>query len=228
MDPVPPQKIDMDLVMVLDGSREMQADEFVGAQQLLGSVVEQLAVSSQPRQPGTEARVAVVQQKKLEFNLQTYRNQTQMKEYLVHTMQQQGGHSALGETLSYALKEVLHKVSQPRRRRVLFTVVGTETAYTDRVRLRSISQKARCEGTVLFVVTVGQRYNRTQVEELASLPVQQHLVHVRRLKSDDRDYVQRFFRIFLSTLNSKNRTPTSETLRWVRTSGGSNWSSWDI
>ncbi|XP_013884856.1 collagen alpha-6(VI) chain [Austrofundulus limnaeus] len=200
-DPVPPQKIDMDLVMVLDGSREMQADEFIGAQQLLGSVVEQLAVSSQPRQAGTEARVAVVQQNKLEFDLQTYRDRTQIKDYLVRNMQQRGGYSALGQTLNYTLQEVLNKVSQSRRRRVVFTVVGTETAYTDRVRLRYMSQKARCDGTVLFVVTVGHRYNRTQVEELASLPVQQHLVHVRRLKSDDQDYVQRFFRIFLSALN---------------------------
>lgn len=218
----------MDLVMVLDGSREVQADQFVGAQQLLGSVVEQLAVSSQPRRAGTEARVAAVQQNRLEFSLQTYQNQTQMKEHLVQNMKQRGGASALGQTLTYTLQEVLLKAGPPRRRRVLFTVVGTETASTDRVKLHYISQKAKCEGVALFVLTVGNRYNRTQVEELASAPVQQHLVHVRRLKSGDQDYVQRFFRVFLSALNSKNRPARHETLRWLTTSAAASGSGWSL
>ncbi|XP_037836012.1 collagen alpha-6(VI) chain isoform X2 [Kryptolebias marmoratus] len=199
-DLVLPQQVDMDLVMVLDGSREMQTDEFVGAQQLLGSVVDQLAVSPQPRRARTGARVAVVQQKMVGFNLQTYQNQTQMKKYLIQNMQQHGGSSELGQTLVYTLQEIFQKAVQPRNKKVLFTVVGTETAFSDRVNLHYISQKAKCEGVVLFVVTVGDRYNRTQVEELASQPVQQHLVHVKRLKSGDQSYVQRFFRVFLSAL----------------------------
>ncbi|XP_035529054.1 collagen alpha-6(VI) chain-like [Morone saxatilis] len=75
-EPVQPQEVNLDLVMVVDSSREVQADEYAGAQQLLGSVVEQLAVSPQPRRAGNQARVAVVQQSgtqaaKVEFGLQT-------------------------------------------------------------------------------------------------------------------------------------------------------------
>lgn len=200
----------MDLVMVVDGSREMQADEYAGAQQLLVSVVEQLAVSPQPRRAGNQARVGVVQQSgtrliKPEFGLQTYQNQALMRRHLIQNMRQQGGSSALGRTLDFTLREVLLKAPQPRRRRALLTVVGTQTAYEDRAKLHYVSQKAKCEGVALFVVTVGERYNRTQVEELAGLPVQQHLIHVDRLKADERGYAQRFFRVFLTALSSESR-----------------------
>ncbi|XP_047455499.1 collagen alpha-6(VI) chain-like [Mugil cephalus] len=200
-----PQEVEVDLALVVDSSREVQADEYAGIQQLLGSVVEQLAVSPQPRRAGSQARVAVVQQSglqtKAEFNLQTYQNQKQMKTYLTQTMRQQGGSSLLGQTLDYTLKEVLLQASQPRRRKAVLTVVSTQTAWEDRAKLHYVSQKAKCEGVALFVVALGGRYNRTQVEELASLPVAQHLVHVSRLKEEEQGYVQRFFRAFLSTLN---------------------------
>ncbi|TMS01716.1 Collagen alpha-6(VI) chain [Larimichthys crocea] len=205
-EPLQPQQVDLDLVMVLDSSREVQADEYAGAQQLLGSVVEQLAVSPQPRRAGNQARVAVVQQSgtqvsKPEFGLQSYQNHNLMKTHLIKKMQQQGGSSALGQTLEFTLREVLRKATQPRRRRAVLTVVGTQTAYEDRAKLHYISQKAKCEGVAMFVVTVGDRYNRTQVEELASLPLQQHLIHLSKLNADEQGYAQRFFRVFLSALN---------------------------
>ncbi|XP_008296192.1 collagen alpha-6(VI) chain isoform X2 [Stegastes partitus] len=210
-EPVRPQEVDVDLVMVADSSREIQADQYAGVQQLLGSVVEQLAVSPQPRRAGNQARVAVVQQggarsAKVEFNLQTYQNQELMRTHLTQKMRQQGGSSALGQTLDYTLKEVLLKAGQPSRKKALLAVVGTSTAWEDQARLHYVSQKAKCEGVALFVVTVGDHYNRTQVEELASLPLQQHLIHVSRLKAGEQGYAQRFFRVFLSTLSKGMNT----------------------
>ncbi|TKS82714.1 Collagen alpha-6(VI) chain [Collichthys lucidus] len=205
-EPAQPQQVDLDLVMVLDSSREVQADEYAGAQELLGSVVEQLAVSPQPRRAGNQARVAVVQQSgtqvsKPEFGLQSYQNHDLMKTHLIKKMQQQGGSSALGQTLEFTLREVLRKTTQSRTRKAVLTVVATETAYEDRAKLHYISQKAKCEGVAMFVVTVGDRYNRTQVEELASLPLQQHLIHFSKLSDDEQSYAQGFFRVFLSALD---------------------------
>ncbi|XP_063341583.1 collagen alpha-6(VI) chain-like isoform X2 [Pelmatolapia mariae] len=201
-EPVPPQQADVDLVMVLDSSREIQADEYAGALQLLSSVVEQLAVSPQPRRAGRQARVALVQQStKVEFGLQTYQNAGDMKTYMMQNMKQQGGSLALGQMLDYTLREVLLKAGQPRSKRAVLTVVGTKTAYRDQAKLRYISQKAQCEGVALFVVAVGGRYKRTEVEELASAPIQQHLIRFNRLKADEQGYAQRFIRVFLSALN---------------------------
>ncbi|XP_056142177.1 collagen alpha-6(VI) chain [Lampris incognitus] len=210
-----PQNIDMDLVLVVDGSREVQGDQYSGIQQLLGSVLEQLAVSPQPNRADRQTRVALVQQSgslysqasqsaraaKLEFGLQVYQDQSLMKRHVVQSMQQQGGSSALGHTLDYAFRGLLLKASRPRERKVILAVVGAETAYWDQAKLHHISQQAKCQGVALFVVTVGDHYNRTQVEELASLPVEQHLIHVGRLRAEEQGYAQRFFRTFLSVLN---------------------------
>lgn len=209
-----PQEADLDLAMVVDSSREVQADEYAGVQQLLGSVVEQLAVSPQPRRAGNRARVAVVQQSgtqvsKPEFGLQTYQTHDLMRKHLMENMQQQGGSSALGQTLEFTLNRVLLRAGQARKRRALLAVVGTQTSSEDRAKLRSMSQKAKCEGVALFVVTVGDRYSRTEVEELASVPVQQHLIHLGRLRAEEQGYVQRFFRVFLNVLNSKSSFHTN-------------------
>ncbi|XP_065813644.1 collagen alpha-6(VI) chain isoform X1 [Labrus bergylta] len=203
---VQPLEANMDLVLVLDGSREVQADEYSGAQQLLASVVEQLAVSPEPSRAGSQARVALVQVGSTrammqEFGLQTYQNQQLMRTHLIQRLQQQGGSSALGLTLEFALREVLLKATHARRKKVLLTVLGTKTANEDRVLLQYISQKAKCEGVALFVVTVGERYSRTQVEQLCALPVHQHLIHVSRMNAEEQGYTQRFLRVFISTLN---------------------------
>ncbi|KAI4790340.1 hypothetical protein KUCAC02_034696 [Chaenocephalus aceratus] len=171
LDPLAPQEADVDLVLVLDSSREVQADEYAGMQQLLGSVVEHLAVSPTPRRPGSGARVALVQQSgfrapEVEFGFGTFQTSGQMKRHLIN-MTQQGGSSALGVTLDVALTELLLKAAQPRRRRVVLTLVGTSTAPQDRAQLSHVCQRAQCEGVAQFVVTVGERYDRRQVEEVA-------------------------------------------------------------
>lgn len=208
----------MDLTVVVDDSREIQADQYAGVQQLLGSVVEQLAVSPQPRRADSKARVALLQQSgslfaqapqatqaaKLEFDLQRYQDHTMMKRHLLQSMQQQGGTSALGQTLEFALTEVLLKAFRPRKSKVVLVIVGTETAYWDRAKLHYISQQAKCQGIAVFVITVGKHYNRTQVEDLASFPPEQHLLHLGQMKEGEQDYAQRFFRAFLSVLSSKD------------------------
>ncbi|KAG7218228.1 hypothetical protein INR49_020537 [Caranx melampygus] len=202
-----PQQVDVDLVVMMDGSREMQADEFAGAQELLGSVVEQLVVSQQPRQGSNQARVAVVQQSgaqtpKVEFGFTTYQSRDTMRSHLVQRMEQQSSSSALGHTLQYILREVLR--GPARRKRVLMAVVGTETDHADRALLQRISQRAQCEGVALFVV-----------EQLASPPVQQHLIHVDRLKADEQGYVQRFFRVLLNAVHKGINTYPPPSLRQI-------------
>ncbi|XP_015247149.1 PREDICTED: collagen alpha-4(VI) chain-like [Cyprinodon variegatus] len=220
LDPLPPQQVDVDLAIVLDSSREMQADEYAGAKQLLGSLVEQLDVSSQPRRSGTKARIAVVQQSgtkdaRVEFNLQTYQSQAVMKQHLMEKMQQQSRSSVLGQTLDFTLNEVLLKASPARKSRAMLTMVASQTAYMDRERLGYISLKAKCAGVAMFVVAVGDRYNQTQVQQLAGSPTHQHLIHLNRLTAEEQGYVQRFFRVFLSVLNKGRNSYPPASLREI-------------
>lgn len=212
-----PQVLDLDLALVVDGSREVQADQYSGFQELLGSLVEQVAISPQPRKADGQARVALVQQSgllystsftgqqatKLEFGLQTFQNKGQMKSHMVEKMRQQGGSSALGHTLEYTLKEVLLNASNPRKKKVLLVVVGTETSRWDQAKLRQVAQHAKCKGVAVFVVALGEHYNRAQVAELASSPLEQHLICLGHLRAEEQGYAQRFIRTYLSVVNGE-------------------------
>ena len=216
-----PQVLDVDLVLVVDGSREVQADHYSGLQELLGSVVEQMAISPQPRRADSQARVALVQQSgslhsqapvagqqaaKLEFGLQTFQGKSQMKSHMVEKMVQQGGPSALGHTLEYTLKEVLMNASSPRKNKVMMVVVGAETPSWDQAKLRQVAREAKCKGVAVFVVALGEHYNRAQVSELASTPLEQHLICLGQLRAEEQGYAQRFIRSYLSVLNGKSST----------------------
>lgn len=201
----------MDLVIMMDDSREVKADEYAGAQQLLGSVVQQLAVSKQPRRADSQARVALVQQgtvhtAKPEFGLVSFQSNEPMRKHLLESMHQHGGSALLGQTLEFSLNQVLLKAGSARKKKVLLALVGSRTSAQDRAKLRHVSQRAKCAGVTVFVATVGNRYERLEVEELASTPLQQHLVHLGRLDANQQGYGRRFFRCFVSALNSESAT----------------------
>ncbi|XP_057689800.1 collagen alpha-6(VI) chain isoform X1 [Corythoichthys intestinalis] len=200
-----PQQVEADLVMVVDGSREMQADNFAGAQELLSSVTEQVALSPQPARADKLARVALVQQSaargaQLEFGLSVYGDRRRVTSHLLRDMRQAGGSTGLGRALGLALREVT-EAPHGRRKKALLAVVGTRTPAGELAELRAVARRAKCKGLALFVVTVGDRYDRRQVEEVASEPVQQHLLHLGRLRLQEREYARRFFRVFLTALD---------------------------
>ncbi|XP_028327375.1 collagen alpha-6(VI) chain-like isoform X2 [Gouania willdenowi] len=199
-EPLQPQRVDVDLVLVPGGSREMQADQFTGARQLLASVVEGLEVSPEPGRADGRARVALVQRDQVEFGLQSFQKREMMRDRLLE-LEQRPGSSESGQALDLALTRVLLKAPAPRRRKALL-VVESAAALGDQDRLHRVSLRAKCQRVALFVVTVGDGYNRTQVEDLAGLPVQQHLIHVSSLKPEQQEYTRRFFRVFLSALHS--------------------------
>uniref|UniRef100_A0A8C5DBC7 VWFA domain-containing protein n=1 Tax=Gouania willdenowi TaxID=441366 RepID=A0A8C5DBC7_GOUWI len=203
-EPLQPQRVDVDLVLVPGGSREMQADQFTGARQLLASVVEGLEVSPEPGRADGRARVALVQRDQVEFGLQSFQKREMMRDRLLE-LEQRPGSSESGQALDLALTRVLLKAPAPRRRKALL-VVESAAALGDQDRLHRVSLRAKCQRVALFVVTVGDGYNRTQVEDLAGLPVQQHLIHVSSLKPEQQEYTRRFFRVFLSALHSKRPT----------------------
>ncbi|XP_030225221.1 collagen alpha-6(VI) chain isoform X3 [Gadus morhua] len=212
-----PQVLDVDLALVVDGSRQVQGDHYSGVQELLGSVMEQVAVSRQPRRADSQARVALVQQSgslhsqapvpgqqaaKLEFGLQTFQGKSQMKSHVLEKMVQQGGPSALGHTLEFTLKEVLLNANSPRKNKVMMVVVGAETPSWDQAKLRQVAKEAKCKGVAVFVVALGEHYNRAQVSELASTPLEQHLICLGQLRAEEQGYAQRFIRSYLSVLNA--------------------------
>ncbi|KAK7880403.1 hypothetical protein WMY93_032958 [Mugilogobius chulae] len=99
------------------------------------------------------------------------------------------------------------KLKKGRKQRALLFVLGTQSlSQKDRARLNYVSQQALCEGVAVAVVTVGSRFNRTQVEKMASPPVDQHRIHLDRIKTEQQDYARRFFRVLLSALGKRVNT----------------------
>ncbi|XP_076827632.1 collagen alpha-6(VI) chain isoform X2 [Brachyhypopomus gauderio] len=204
-----PQEVDMDLALLVDGSQSIQADQYAGVKQVLGTVLDQLIVSSEPSRADSHTRVSLYQQSsayseaqapvKQIFTFQQYQNRGQMKQSIFQNLEQTGGSSRLGPALEFIVMRGLLTVSKPRTRKMVLAIVGEEDYY-DRAKLDMISKLAKCQGVVLFTLTIGDRFNCTQVEELVSFPIEQHIVNLGHVKQGEQEYAKRFIRTFFHIL----------------------------
>ncbi|XP_026769416.3 collagen alpha-6(VI) chain [Pangasianodon hypophthalmus] len=217
------KEVNMDLALLVDGSRSIQADQYEGVKQVLGTVLDQLVVSGQPSKADRQARVALYQQStsysgaqapvKQIFTFQQFQDRKLMKRSIFNNLQQTGGYSRLGDAMDFVIMEGLLTVPKPRKNKMVLLIVGGETEYSDRARLDFISMKAKCQGVVLFTLTVGHHFSSTQVEELASFPKEQHIVHLGHVKQGEQEYSRRFIRTFLHILSRGMNTYPGPSLR---------------
>nr|XP_017207020.1 collagen alpha-6(VI) chain [Danio rerio] len=213
--PSAPQELDMDFVMVVDGSRSILADEFKGVKEVLGGVLDQIVVSSQPTRADRQARVALYQQTSTYsdpqpaheiFSLREFSDRNLMKTSIIQKLKQTGGSHELGSTLEFAFKKCFNAVPESRKNKMLLAIIGEETALQEKKRLDSFSRLAKCSGIVLFTLTVGDSIASSQVEELASYPLEQHIIHLGHLKHGEQEYTQRFMRTFFHILSKNMNT----------------------
>ncbi|XP_060778334.1 collagen alpha-6(VI) chain-like isoform X3 [Neoarius graeffei] len=205
-----PEQVDVDLALLMDGSQSIQADQYEGVKQVLGTVLDQLVVSDQPNKADRQARVALYQQSssyseaqapvKQIFTFQQFQHRNLMKQSIFKNLQQTGGYSRLGHALEFVIMHGLLTVSKPRKHKMVLLIVGGETEYADKAKLDFISMKAKCQGVVLFTLAVGDHFKSTQVEQLASFPTEQHVVHLGHVKQGEQEYSRRFIRTFLHVL----------------------------
>ncbi|XP_064200312.1 collagen alpha-6(VI) chain-like [Anguilla rostrata] len=221
-----PQELDIDLALVVDSSRNMQADQYGDIKQLLGTVLDQIVVSTQPGGPNNKARVALVQHStssyppregqvpvKVEFDLLGYKDRNKMKTHIFQAMQQIGGASGLGHAIEWTIQNIMLKAAKPRKTMMVLAIIGGETSHWDTAKLHTIAQQAKCRGVVVFILTVGDELNYAQFEELASFPLEQHIVHLGHMKHGEQEYAQRFLRSFLHMLRRGINTYPSATLK---------------
>lgn len=208
-----PREADVDLAVLVDGSRSILADEYEGVKQVLSTVLDELEVSQQPSKVDRLARVALYQQSssyreaqgpiKQIFNFQQFHDRDLMKQSIYQNLHQTGGSSMLDLAIEFIIMQGLLTVPKPRKNKMVLLIIGDQTEHYDFAKLESISKIAKCQGVVLFILTVGDQFNSTQVEELASFPTDQHIVHLGHVKQGEQEYAQRFLNTFLHILNSK-------------------------
>ncbi|XP_054991023.1 collagen alpha-4(VI) chain-like [Sorex araneus] len=223
-----PMALDADLVFLVDGSHGVDTSTYHAALNLVDATLRDLEFTAQPSVSRQGARTALVAYTTpgywpgagrppvlQAFHLTSYNQREQMlqrvREAALHSLQ---GEPALGHALEWTLENVLLKASLPRRMRVLFAIVGSETSNWDRQKLKTLSLEAKCKGIVLFVLALGPGVGTHELQELAlvaSTPREQHLLRLEGVSEPELSYARRFLRAFLNLLkNGANRYPPPE------------------
>lgn len=212
---------DIDIAFVVDSSYGVPADVYRTALSLVDAVLEDLEVAAQPGVSPHGSRAALVMHTTPDFwpgaglppvlegfHLTSYGQKTQMRRYLRealgHPLQ---GAPALGHALEWTLEKVLLAAPLPRRVQVLFAIVASETSSWDQEKLRTLSLEAKCKGITLFVLALGQgvgTHELAELEGVASLPSEQHLLHLEGISGPEVAYAQGFTQAFLNLLKSKH------------------------
>ncbi|XP_037701037.1 collagen alpha-4(VI) chain-like [Choloepus didactylus] len=223
-----PLAVDVDLAFVVDGSYSVGADVYRAALTLVGAALDDLEVAAQPGASHHGARVALVihttpgfwpgggRPPVLEgFRLTSYGRRTEMQRHVreVAGLPPQGV-PALGHALEWTLENVLLAAPLPRRARVLFAVVASETSSWDRDKLKTLALEAKCRGVTLFVLALGTGVGVHELGELArvaSTPSEQHLLRLAGISDLEVAYARGFMRAFLNLLKSDiNQYPPPE------------------
>uniref|UniRef100_H0XP18 VWFA domain-containing protein n=1 Tax=Otolemur garnettii TaxID=30611 RepID=H0XP18_OTOGA len=164
-----PQALDVDLAFVVDSSHGVSTDVYLGALSLVDAVLGDLEVAAQPGTSHQGARVALVTHTtpgfwpgvgrppvRQGFHLTSYGHRVQMQRHVReaagHPLQ---GAPALGHALEWTLEKVLLAAPLPRKARVLFAIVASETSSWDREKLWTLSLDAKCKGVTLFMLAMG-------------------------------------------------------------------------
>ncbi|XP_025025446.1 collagen alpha-6(VI) chain-like isoform X1 [Python bivittatus] len=214
----------VDAAFVLDSSRKINPDEFKKLKEFLSRALDHFEISSQPATSSVGDRVAMVSHAapafrpqnqvvpvKKQFDLVTFSTTQFMKKYIQESVQQLDGGAAVGHAIQWTINHIFSYTPNPRKHKVIIVISVGGTSHWDKAVLKKVSLRAKCQGYALLVVSVGQTYNSTELEELASYPLEQHLVQLGRIHKPELNYAVMFLKPFLHFLrNGFNSYPPAE------------------
>ncbi|XP_064410991.1 collagen alpha-6(VI) chain-like [Latimeria chalumnae] len=222
----PPVQVNMDMAFVIDSSRNMRNDDFEMVKEFLSTIVDQITITPQPAYSSEGARVALVQHAppsyiarvgeipvSVEFDLLKFNNKNLMKRHIQESFRHLEGSSAIGHAIEWTINNVFLTTSRPRNIKVIFAVVAGETSSWDRQKLKEVSLKAKCRGFSMFTLALGRETNDTELEELSSFPLDQHLIQLGKVHVPEMEYAQKFFQAFLRILKDGLNTYPPVTLQ---------------
>ncbi len=201
----PPLQMDLDLSVLLDGSDNLNTQQYVNAKELLLSLLDQIGVSSEPSRADGKTRVSVYQQSSIygssyineEFSFTKFKDRSIMRRHITNSVKQVGGTSHPEPALEWLITNVILKAERPRSKRMVMAVFGEDSEH-NKAHLDYLSRLCKCQNVVVFILMAGQRFDWTRMEELTISRLEQHLVFL-----DNRDYSTRFAYAFMHMLQSK-------------------------
>lgn len=206
----------MDVAFLIDASQRVGNDEFEEMKAFITSVLDYFHVAPDPLTSTLGDRVAVLSYSPpgympnteecpvyLEFDLVTYRSIYQMKQHLQDSLQHLNGNVFIGHALQWTIDNVFVGTPNLRKNKVIFVISAGETNPLDKEVLRNASLRAKCQGYSIFVFSFGPIYNDKELEELASHPLDHHLVQLGRIHKPDLHYIIKFVKPFVYSIRRK-------------------------
>ncbi|KAK9964947.1 hypothetical protein ABG768_006074 [Culter alburnus] len=194
-----PLQMDLDLSLLLDGSNNLNTQQYSDAKELLLSLLDRIGVSNEPSRTDRKTRLAVYQQSSVygssyineEFSFTKFKDRSIMKRHITSTVKQVGGTSHPEFALEWLITNIILKAQRPRSKRMVVAVFGENSEHS-KAQLDYLSRLCKCQNVVMFVLMAGHRFDWTRMQELTNSPLEQHLVFL-----DDREYATRFVYAFL-------------------------------
>lgn len=215
--PPPSVQSYMDAAFLLDSSQHVGSAEFEDIRGFLGALLDHFEVSPEPKTSVTGDRVALLShappnflpntQKspvRTEFNLTTYNSKHLMKRHVEESVQPLSGDAFIGHALQWTVDNIFLSTPNLRRNKVIFVISAGETSHLDRETLKKESLRAKCQGYALFVFSLGPAWNDKELEELASSPLDHHLVQLGRVHKPDHKYGVKFVKSFINSVRRKS------------------------
>ncbi|XP_027955031.1 collagen alpha-5(VI) chain [Eumetopias jubatus] len=220
----PLQEYYMDVAFLIDASRRIGNDEFKEVKAFLISVLDYFYIAPDPLTSMLGDRVAVLSYSPpgympnseecpiyLEFDLVTYSSIFQMKHHLQDSFQQLNGDVFIGHALQWTVDNVFVGTPNLRKNKVIFVISAGETNPLDKEVLRNVALRAKCQGYSIFVFSFGPIHNDKELEELASHPLDHHLVQLGRTHKPDLNYITKFVKPFVHLIRRAiNKYPPAD------------------
>uniref|UniRef100_A0A8D0R9J7 Collagen alpha-5(VI) chain n=1 Tax=Sus scrofa TaxID=9823 RepID=A0A8D0R9J7_PIG len=218
------QEYYMDVAFLIDASRKVGNDEFKEVKAFISSVLDYFHLAPDPLTSTLGDRVAVLTYSPpgympnteecpvyLEFDLVTYNSMHQMKHHLQDSLQQLNGDVFIGHALQWTIDNVFIGTPNLRKNKVIFVISAGETNPLDKEVLRNVSLRAKCQGYSIFVFSFGPLHNDKELEQLASQPLDHHLVQLGRTHKPDMNYIIKFVKPFVhSVRRAINKYPPAD------------------
>ncbi|XP_041589503.1 LOW QUALITY PROTEIN: collagen alpha-5(VI) chain [Vulpes lagopus] len=218
------QEYYMDVAFLIDASQRIGNDEFREVKAFLISVLDYFHIAPDPLTSMLGDRVAVLSYSPpgympnseecpvyLEFDLITYNSIYQMKHHLQDSFQQLNGDVFIGHALQWTIDNVFVGTPNLRKNKVIFVISAGETNPLDKEVLRNVALRAKCQGYIIFVFSFGPIHNDKELEELASHPLDHHLVQLGRTHKPDLNYITKFVKPFVHLIRRAiNKYPPAD------------------
>ncbi|XP_060541857.1 collagen alpha-6(VI) chain-like [Pantherophis guttatus] len=207
----------MDAAFILENTRKISTTGFEELKHFLSRALDSFKISTNPKTSLIGDRIAIVShaplnfqfQKewklpvKVEFDLVTYESKRQMKRHIEKSFEKLNGEAALGHAIEWTINHIFSEGLNQREKKAIFIISVGETSHWDKEVLSDAALRAKCKGYAVFVLSIGPEYDYIELMELASFPLEHHIVQLGRIHKAELEYAVKFLQPLIHLLKNE-------------------------